>query len=201
MREQPIMLPDWWISAIEKYRANRIVGYLSKFVEPGETVLDCGCGSMIVAQSLRERSRVEVFGVDVINLNRTSLSLCLCAGERLSLANESVDTVLLVSVLHHTCHPVEVLRECLRVAKHRVIIQEDVFQSSLELKLLELLDWIGNRSASAEISLPFNFKSECGWVEIFESLRIDLAAVESVRPIPWQPSRHRLFVLDKEALQ
>jgi len=191
------MFPMWATFLFEEYRAKRIASYLSKFVKSGETVLDCGCGSLLIAQKLQKLSGIKVFGVDVINLNRTNLSMCLCPGERMAFANRSVSVVCLNFVLHHTEDPLETLRECLRVTRHRVIILEDIYQNQLELKLLKVLDWTGNRSVSVHMNLPFNFKSENEWRDIFATLDVELVAVENVRPIPWRPSRHRLFVLDK----
>lgn len=191
------MFPNWSNLPLQEYRANRIANYLPKFVASGETVLDCGCGSLLIGKALQKLSGVKVYGTDVINLNCTDLNICLCPGERLALANNSVSVVCLIFVLHHTEDPLETVRECLRVAQRRIIIIEDVYQSSLELVLLKLLDWMGNRSVSAEMSIPFNFKSENEWKDIFETFDVELVAVESVRPLPWRPSRHKLFVLEK----
>jgi ubiquinone/menaquinone biosynthesis C-methylase UbiE len=195
------MLPNWWIFMIEEYRANRIAASLAQFVDPGETVLDCGCGSMSVAQALHKQTGAKILGSDVIAMNRTDLSMSLCPGEWLSFASKSVGTVLLVSVLHHTTDPLKTLNECLRVARRRVIIQEDVYRNAFERWLLGVLDWVCSRAVSDEISLPNRFQSEGEWRQIFADLSVDLVAARSVRPIPWQPSRHRLFVLDKRNAQ
>jgi SAM-dependent methyltransferase len=192
-----MVLPNWATAAFEEYRGNRIAAYLSEFVGASDTVLDCGCGSVFVAQSLGRRSGARVFGADVIRLNRADLSMCLCAGERLSFADESFETVCLIFVLHHAAHPVQVLGECLRVAGRRVIVLEDVYRNGLELQWLKAMDWIGNRPVSAEMNLPFNFRSEREWLQVFKGLGVDLVEVASVRPLPWLPVQHRGFVLNK----
>ena len=193
------MFPKWATLSFEEYRASRIADRLLKYVNSGDVALDCGCGSMRVARRVGRRSGATVLGMDVINLNRTALPMCLCPGERLAFANESVDVVLLITVLHHTSNAPEVLRECWRVARQKVIVLEDVYAGPAELSLLKVLDWLGNRSTSRDMSLPFTFRSEAEWKQIFSDLGMALMAVERIRPVPWRPSRHRLFVLDKQS--
>ena len=191
------MLPNWVTLPFDQYRARRIADHLLRFVTPGESILDCGCGSMLVAQRLKETSGVRIVGTDVINLNRTDLSMCLCPAESLAFASACFDIVILVSVLHHVNDQVEALHECLRVASHRVLILEDVYENAVELLLLKVLDWIGNRQVSSAINLPFRFKSESEWTSLFNALGVRSSATQSVIIIPWRPSRHRLFVLEK----
>ena len=192
------MLPKRLAIPLETDRANRIASGVANFVAAGETVLDVGCGSMLIAQLLQNLSGARVFGADVIHLNSSDLSSCLCRGERLSFAGNSVDIICLIFVLHHTQDPLDALRESLRVARRKIIILEDVYQGPLELTMLKLLDWAGNRLISADISLPFHFKTESEWKMTFRSLGMRLAAVEGIRPVPWLPARYRLFVLDKQ---
>lgn len=191
------MLPTWATGSVEEYRARRIAQHLLRHIKPGEVILDCGCGSMRIARLLSEYASARAYGTDVINLNRTPLSLCLSAGERLPFSSHSIDTICLIFVLHHVQDPAATLRECLRVARRRVVVAEDVYESPVELGVLRLLDWLGNRSISSEMSLPFGFRREQAWKATFGRLGAKVEHVESIRPIPWRPSRHRLFVLTK----
>ena len=152
---------------------------------------------MRIAEMLHKQRGIKAFGTDVIRLNQTGHHFCLCSGERLAFKDESFNSVLLISTLHHMTNPIEALKEGLRVAKKRLIVLEDVFQNQLEFRLLKTLDLYGNILIAKDMSFPFNFKTETEWKAIFESLDTKLIAVESIRPIPWRPSRHRAFVLDK----
>lgn len=192
------MFPSWATLPFEEYRARRIARYLLPHLSAGERVLDCGCGSMLITRWLRTSVGVRAYGTDVINLNRTDLNLCLSAGERLPFASNSLDTVCLVFVLHHVHSPTATLRECLRVARRQILVAEDVFETALELRLLKVLDWVGNRSISSAMSLPFNFKTERQWAHVFRGLGLRIAQVQNMRPLQWRPSRHRLFVLEKQ---
>jgi ubiquinone/menaquinone biosynthesis C-methylase UbiE len=191
------MIPRWFFDAVTHYRAGRIADFLAKHLSPGETVLDCGCGSMLIADMLRRNCGIRAFGSDVIHLKQRDDFFCLCSGERLAFADGSFDTTCLAFVLHHVSDPIAALRECLRVTRKRLIVLEDVYQSPFELELLKLLDYHGNRAITKEMSFPFNFKTEMEWREIFKDLDLVSAAVENIRPNQWRPSRHRMFVVDK----
>ncbi len=179
------------------FRANRIARSVLRHIRPGESILDCGCGTMHVARAIRAQSAGPVFGVDTLDLNRTTLPFCLCPGERLAFASAGVDVVLLIGVLHHTRRARQVLTECLRVARRSVIVLEDVPGAGWELTMLKALDWLGNRPLSGEMNLPYEFRSDREWRSIFGELGTPVRSAEAVRPNPWRPSRHRLYVLDR----
>ena len=186
-----------WTQTFDEYRANRIAGFLSRFIDPQDTVLDCGCGHMLVARSITERVGIGIVGVDVINLNHTDLELCISDGRRLPFAGHSFDVTYLAFVLHHTSNPRQVLRECLRVTRRWVIVLEDVYGNKLELVLLKALDWIGNRPFSSAMSFPYRFKTAREWMAVFQDLGANVVSHVSIRPLPWRPTRHRMFVVEQ----
>jgi SAM-dependent methyltransferase len=185
------------MQAFNDYRARRVARYLSKALRMRGKVLDLGCGGMSVAKFIKESLGVDIVGVDVINVNQTNLQMLIGDGKKLPFADQSFDAVYAALVLHHTRRPLEVLNECLRVSKDRLVVLEDVHKNPFELKLLKLFDWIGNRTISADMPFPFNFHSEQQWLEIFRKLKVRVKNVESIRPVPWRPTRHRMFILDK----
>ena len=193
------MYPKWFADGVINYRANRVAGILSRYMIRGETLLDCGCGSMLIAERLREQCGINAFGADVIYLNQQNPRFCMCSGERLAFKSDCFDNVCLIFALHHISEPLVALRECLRVTKKRLIILEDVYKNSFELVLLKFFDHhAGNRFISESMSMPFNFKTEETWKKTFESLGIRLTALESIRPNQWRPTRHRMFILEKD---
>ena len=188
---------SWLYHTFADYRANQIATHLSKFVHRNETILDCGCGSMRISEMLQEKCGVTAFGADVIRLNHNNHNFCLCSGENLAFKSGCFDIVFLIFTLHHITNPMRALQEGLRVANKRLIVLEDVYKNQPELKLLKILDWYGNILISKDMSFPFNFKTEIEWKSIFKGLDTKLITVESIRPTAWRPSRHRLFVLEK----
>lgn len=190
------MLPKSVNIIFERPRSLRLAKQILKFIHPHKSVLDCGCGSMSIAELISEHSNTTVFGTDVIDMNETKLDMCLCPGEHLPFASNSVDIVLLIFVLHHSNDSLQILRECIRVARRRVIVFEDVYDNLFEFHLLKIMDWIGNRSLSAEMHLPFTFKTEAEWRVIFNDFGMELVSVEIIRPLPFLLTRHRGFILD-----
>ncbi|HZD57822.1 MAG TPA: class I SAM-dependent methyltransferase [Anaerolineales bacterium] len=183
------------VQAFDEYRAERVAGFLAESLQPGARVLDCGCGKMRVGELISEELDIEVIGVDLISLSQTGMDMCLGDGSRLPFADNSFDSVYAVSVLHHTKKSLRVLKECVRVARDQLLVVEDVYRNGFELALLKLFDWLGNRPFAAEMSLPFTFRSEREWSAQFEKLGLKIAKVVPVRPVPWRPTRHRMFIL------
>ena len=189
------MLPKWTTSYFEKIRARRLANYLVKFTQPHQTILDCGCGTMYIANLIRQSSESKIIGTDIINFNETDLEMCISLGEYLPFASKSVDVVMLIFVLHHSTDSIQILEECIRVARHRVIIFEDVYETPFQLKMLKMVD-CGNRFISADMPLPFNFKTVSEWKNIFEELGTKLISAETILPFPFLPSNHKGFILD-----
>jgi ubiquinone/menaquinone biosynthesis C-methylase UbiE len=183
------------VSGFDDYRARRIADNLTRTIQTKGRVLDCGCGKMAVAKLVSQELGTRVVGVDVISLNNTDLNMCIGDAGRLPFADNSFEAVYAVSVLHHTLQAQTVLKECLRVTRNQLVIVEDVYQNEFELELLKVFDWIGNRPVSAEMHLPFTFRSESQWRRLFKKLGAKVRSVKSIRPVPWRPTRHRMFVL------
>lgn len=198
---QGILIPDWLFNFFTMYRAARIANRLSKFINTNETILDCGCGSMKIAGILHQQRGIHAFGTDVIDLNQPRHRFCLCSGEQLAFKDNSFDNVLLIFTLHHMENPLDAIKESLRVAKKRLIVLEDVYRNPFELRLLKTLDWYGNILISKDMNFSFQFKTENEWKTIFAGLHTNLTASESIRPNPFRPSRHRMFVLEKNQAQ
>lgn len=189
------MFPKWITSPIEKIRARRIANYALQFTQSHQTILDCGCGTMYVADLIRQQSGARIIGTDILDFNETDLENCICIGEVLPFASNSVDVVMLLFVLHHSHTSLKILQECVRVAKHRVIVFEDVYETKFQLNMLKMVDSL-NHTLSTDIPLPFAFKTVSEWTKIFEELGMKLISAETIFPFPLLPSKHKSFILE-----
>lgn len=104
------------------------------------------------------------------------------------MADRSADVVLLIDVLHHTDHAVELLGEASRVAREAVIIKDHTLQGWLATPTLRLMDHVGN--ARHGVSLPFNYwtveRWTRAWAELGMSPRRRLADLRLYpRPADW----------------
>ncbi len=185
-------LPFHW-----SYRANRIERGIRRHLVDASTLLDCGCGSMHVPKLIEERSSIQTFGTDVMNLGADHPRFCVCAGEQLAFPDNSFDVVSLMFVLHHTDDPADTVRECARVSKRHLLVLEDIYSHPLERQMLKALDVAGNYSISKDMAFPFNFKTVREWESLFSGLGLRLVCSEPIVPNRARPSRHRLFLLEK----
>jgi 2-polyprenyl-3-methyl-5-hydroxy-6-metoxy-1,4-benzoquinol methylase len=101
---------------------------LVDFVEEhaGREVLDLGCGLGGYAKALGERG-FEVRALDVVpeyveRARSIGVDADVYDGERVPLAGDSVDTVILIEVVEHLEDPAALLREARRVARRNVLV-------------------------------------------------------------------------------
>ena len=112
---------DMWLAAIEKAAggAGRI-----------KAILDLGCGTGRYSGALAKHFGAQVTAVDpsekmLAESRRKHASNVTCLqghGERLPLADGSVDMVFMSMVFHHFADPAQVARECHRVLKPNGVV-------------------------------------------------------------------------------
>jgi SAM-dependent methyltransferase len=104
-------------------------------IQPGERVLDLGCGRGYWAgKAARAGAEVVAFDVKPERINRAAIrypDVCFVEGsaDDTGLQDESFDVILILSVLEHTADPERVLAEIARVAKPgaRLALTTDMF--------------------------------------------------------------------------
>jgi ubiquinone/menaquinone biosynthesis C-methylase UbiE len=176
-------------------RAERIARVVTPFLSVGDQVLDFGCGDMLIAEKITLLQSVDIFGVDVPNTSVPPRLSTIYRGSIIPFRSKSFDVTMCSFVLHHIDDNERSLSECIRVTRKRLIVLEDVYTNAAELMALKSLDTMG-RLSYWSINLPYNFRTEAGWIEQFRSLQLRLVALQSIRPEFWRPARHRMFVLD-----
>jgi ubiquinone/menaquinone biosynthesis C-methylase UbiE len=176
-------------------RAKKIANFIWPLLSKGDKVLDFGCGNLLVAEFIQGNLDVEIIGVDVIDINLTSLPLKIYDGERIPFEDKYFDVTYAVFVFHHTDRIDSLFSECIRVTKRRIIVLEDVYENNLELWITKVLDY-SNKLIYPEISILLNFRKEAKWIELFDKFQLRDVKVKKIRPVLLRPTRHRLFVLD-----
>ena len=108
-----------------------------------DRVLDIGSGYGTVTQEMR-RQGFQTTPVDVRDQAiHPELQPVLADGAQLPFANQEFDTALLLTVLHHTPQPEQVLAEAARVSA-QVLVIEDVYRNKLQQYLTYFADSLFN---------------------------------------------------------
>ena len=142
-------------------RVNAIANALKDHLLPG-AILDVGCGNGMISEILMDlRGDISIIGVDTLLRPETYIPVLKYNGTELPFEDNSFSTVLLVDVLHHTLNASQVLKECARVCRNRIIVKDHFCETRFDLFLLQFLDWVGNRHHGVE--LTYNYFSRAKW--------------------------------------
>jgi ubiquinone/menaquinone biosynthesis C-methylase UbiE len=133
-------------------------------------ILDIGSGSCEVAKSLRDAG-YDVTPLDIVNKSfYPDFFPTLYDGKHLPFADNSFDIVLLITVLHHTKQPVEILREAARVAP-RIIVMEDLYRGMFQKYMTFAMDSVTNREFFGH---PHTNMTREQWEKVFQNLNLKI---------------------------
>ncbi len=150
----------------------------SMFIEKGESVLDVGAGNGKVIKLLEKFHGCNISAVDVQNQSNIPIkNYKLFDGENLPYKDNAVDTILLSYVFHHVDknNKHDFLKECMRVTKKKIIMNEDVPKNAFDRLLSKLHGWEFKKRTGIESEPSFlNFE---GFKKLFAKLNLNLKHV------------------------
>ena len=168
---------------------------LVDFVErhAGRSVLDLGCGLGGYSKVLAERG-FDVRAFDVVpeyveRARELGVPAELYDGERLPLADGSVDTVILLEVIEHLEDPARLLAEARRVARADVLVTTPNCTQSfgrVPIEFSHMLD-VDHRQFFTEASLTALLDEVFGSCEVEQVAPIDRNLAGLVLPRPLRP--------------
>lgn len=110
-------------------RARHIASILSEHIQDNSTLLDIGCGNMLISSNITKLRYIQVHGIDVELTHKTNLPFSLFDGKTLPFENKSFDTCMLIDVFHHIRHQRQLLSEALRVTRDQILVFEDIYMT------------------------------------------------------------------------
>jgi SAM-dependent methyltransferase len=147
--------------------------HLAGLLPPHAQVLDVGCGDGLIARRILDlRPDLHLRGLDIFIRPHTHVPVDRFDGIALPLADQSVDCVMFVDVLHHTPDPMRLLREAKRVARQAILLKEHAREGLLAGPTLRFMDWVGN--ARHGVVLPYNYWTKDQWERAFSELGLEV---------------------------
>lgn len=146
-------------------REKKIFRWIGDDLRGVKKIIDIGCGRGELTALLREKGKnVTPIDVDSYKYDRKIKDVILYDGEKIPFPENSFDTSLLITVLHHTKDPKIVFLEAARVARE-VIIVETSYRNFLEKIYTVLIDTLINLQR-----YPFwnSYKKDEDWQEFFQ---------------------------------
>jgi len=151
-----------------KFKIERISEDLSK----KDRILDIGTGPGSVCL-LMQREGYNLTPLDVVDQTLSSeVEPLIYNGKKLPFDDNSFNTALILTVLHHTSNPKEILSEAKRVAD-KIIIVEDIYSNPIQKYLTFIVDSIVNMEFAGH---PHSNKSDTEWKTTFNKLGLKLKA-------------------------
>jgi len=146
-------------------RDSDILNGLERLLDSEKTLLDVGCGDGRITEKIQKKLKLKIQGIDIYPHKKPKLPITVFDGEKIPFPDNSFDSVLFVDVLHHIKDMNPSLKEAFRVARKSVIIKDHCCENGFETSVLKIADYFGNFSHRS--NLPFNFKSDDKWSQIF----------------------------------
>jgi len=161
-----------------KSRAKQLSPCILQALGNSASVLDFGCGDMILTEHLCRHSELAITALDTVDSNLSRLSLTLYSGTTIPFDTAAFDAAIAVFVLHHCTEVEPILTEIKRVTAKKIVILEEIYNGFYAKKLLQLHDF-GNKFLSSKMNIPLNFLKIEEWHALFN--KIDLKLVNCTR--------------------
>ena len=171
---------------IQEGRARDVVdrGELDHWVEQDQRLLYFGMGAGYVAQYLEQRTKANVFKLDIADLrtpDNKDRKFFIATARRLPVNPESCDVAMLSDVLHHCREQGEILNEATRILREdgKLILIEDTLpeaEEHLKRRAMEALtakmDDLLNRQPKGVN--PHGYRSKQEWITLAKKFDLDL---------------------------
>ena len=147
---------------VKNRRVRVLSEHLSALLPENASVLDIGAGDGNMARAIMDlRSDVSIVGIDLLVREDTATPVEAFDGSHIPYEAGSFDFAMFVDVLHHTEHPMGLLREAVRVARAGLLIKDHCLEGLAAETTLRFMDRVGN--ARFGVNLPHNYWTQAQW--------------------------------------
>jgi ubiquinone/menaquinone biosynthesis C-methylase UbiE len=173
-------------------RARRLTRHIVASTKDCTSLLDFGCGDMILTEFVHHYSDIDVTGIDTIDSNLSRLPVTLYDGDRIPYSDKSFDATMVAYVLHHCSDISAVLGEIKRVTKRKILVFEEVYINNVSRHILQIHDF-GNRFLSSKMNIPCNFLRIDQWYDTFANLGLKVEKCTRIYQYPMLNLTHQIL--------
>ena len=160
-------------SVVFERRVRVLAESLAEWIPSDASVLDIGCGDGRIASLVKIRKpSVNIEGIEFAPRPTCLIDCKAFDGKTIPYPAASFDVSMFVDVLHHSEAIEALLSEACRVSRQFVLIKDHLAESAVDLVILKLMDWVGNRPHG--VILPYNFQSRAGWNQYFRAAGLNV---------------------------
>ena len=158
------------INQILHSRAKEIISRIFPYLKNTRSILDIGAGSCHIASGLLDKG-YRVVPIDVSNESYLEgINSTIYNGINIPFENQSFDTAIIITVLHHTKNPEQIIQEACRTSKEIIIIEDVVVN-----KIHKYITWVYDSLLNLEFfGHPHSNKTDLEWKKIFTNLNLEL---------------------------
>ncbi|HPA19799.1 MAG TPA: class I SAM-dependent methyltransferase [Verrucomicrobiae bacterium] len=152
----------------------------------GDRVLDVGCGvGALAGACMMALPGVRFEGLERAPRGGEAIPVTRLEGDRFPFEDGAFDVVLLADVVHHEARPLELLRECRRVARREVLLKDHWHRSRLQYLRICALDWAANYAAG--VRCLYRYGSPESWQALVAGAGFEWRSLESPLRLYHQP--------------
>lgn len=175
-------------------RLRVLTGAILPHLQPGDSVLDVGCGNGQLGAALRDHAEapadLDVRGLERVQRGGEAIPVTAYDGHTIPLDDDAVDVVILADVLHHETDEDRLLSECLRVTRRLLIIKDHKPDGLLAQQRIALIDWAAN--APYGVPCLYRYHTLAEWRQLAADHGVTLAAEQTAIDL-YPPGYNLLF--------
>lgn len=156
------------VHSIGSRRAQHVIKQVQPFLK--NKILDIGCGMSVISEQLIIKG-YNVTSLDISNKSYVdSITPITYDGKKMPFKDKTYDTAIIMSVLHHTANPEEIIAEAKRVAKE-VVIMEDIYDTTWDRWVTLFFDSLFNLEFKGH---PHSNKTDKQWKQVFKKHKLKI---------------------------
>ncbi|MHC4416134.1 MAG: class I SAM-dependent methyltransferase [Planctomycetota bacterium] len=146
-------------------RLRELVRRIVPHLEPGDRVLDVGCGFGALGRAIMDAeacpAEVEVVGLERVKREGSLIAVETYEGPRMPYNDGAFDVVILADVLHHEQQPDRLLAESVRVTRRLLVIKDHKVEGFIARPRIAFIDWAAN--APYGVPCRYRYNSLAQW--------------------------------------